>query len=328
MKNIILIVTSSEEPNIKNVTPFLEKMEAKIVRVNNDLLFHDYGPVTFGLVKNNWMLSIGDESIYPSDVKSIWYRRPHLPKINESVSPLYQEFVRNESSKFSLCAWSMFDYEDVLWVNHPSKLKTLEFNKPYQMFAATRVGLRTPRTLITNDAQASLNFFDECHGEVISKLFGGTGFVQDEDNNTLVVYTHRVHRQDIENNPESMRSVPTVFQEYIPKRLELRITVVGENIFSCAIYSQDSIRTKDDWRKYDFANVKHEPFRLPKEVSEKILQFMKSLGIVFGAIDMILTPDGEYVFLEVNPSGQWGWIEVLTGLPISESIANLLMCGV
>ena len=118
---------------------------------------------------------------------------------------------------------------------------------------------------------------------------------------------------------------PVMAQEYVPKKLELRVTIVGEKIFTCAIYSQGSEKTKIDWRHYDSEKVKHEIFKLPKEIEHKILLFMKEAGLKFGAIDMILTPKDEFVFLEVNPSGQFGWIEDLTGMPISKSIAELLI---
>jgi glutathione synthase/RimK-type ligase-like ATP-grasp enzyme len=80
----------------------------------------------------------------------------------------------------------------------------------------------------------------------------------------------------------------------------------------------------NDWRKYDFDRVRHEQFDLPIQVKEKLLFFMKACKIHFGAIDMILTPAGEYYFLEVNPSGQYGWIESLTAMPISRAIAETL----
>lgn len=102
------------------------------------------------------------------------------------------------------------------------------------------------------------------------------------------------------------------------------MTVVGDRVFTCAIHSQDSEKTMHDWRRYDFDNVRHEAYQLPAEVEAKILGFMSATGLIFGAIDMVLTPQGDYVFLEVNPQGQWGWIEEFTGLPIARAIAELL----
>ena len=71
--------------------------------------------------------------------------------------------------------------------------------------------------------------------------------------------------------------------------------------------------------------MKHEPFNLPNIITKHILTLMKTWKLKFAAIDMIVTPSGEYVFLEVNPNGQWGWIETLTGMPITDSLVELLL---
>lgn len=141
------------------------------------------------------------------------------------------------------------------------------------------------------------------------------------------VYTTPITLQDLEANLGELKLCPVILQSYIPKRLELRVTVVGDNVFACAIHSQDSDRTKHDWRKYDFVNVKHEVFELPQYVKDRLLACMRTWGLKFGAIDMVITPNDHYVFLEVNPAGQWGWIEDLTQLPIAEAIATLLKNG-
>ena len=123
---------------------------------------------------------------------------------------------------------------------------------------------------------------------------------------------------------------PVALQEYIEKRLELRITIVGESIFAAEIYSQEYKDTEIDWRHLSMtpdAVPTHKVHSLPDEISSKLLSLMKRLGLVFGCIDMILTPEGEYVFLEVNPAGQWGWIEGLTGMPITDALTDMLIRG-
>src|SRR5262249_21476922 len=120
---------------------------------------------------------------------------------------------------------------------------------------------------------------------------------------------------------------PTIFQGYVPKRVELRITVVGERVFPAEIHSQQTQHTKHDWRRYDLDNTPHFPHDLPCEIRERCVSLVKRLDLCYGAIDMVLTPDGRYVFLEINPSGQYMWIEAQTGLPISAAIADLLSAG-
>jgi glutathione synthase/RimK-type ligase-like ATP-grasp enzyme len=101
--------------------------------------------------------------------------------------------------------------------------------------------------------------------------------------------------------------------------------VVGSQVFAAAIHSQISHRTRHDWRHYDFDRTPHEAHALPDRVSELCIELVRSLDLNFGAIDLVLTPGGDYVFLEINPSGQWLWIEELTDLPISEAIVDILV---
>lgn len=116
-------------------------------------------------------------------------------------------------------------------------------------------------------------------------------------------------------------------QEYISKRVELRVTVVGSRVFAAEIHSQVNSSTKHDWRRYDLDRTPHMRHPLPPSVEACCVQLVQTLRLNFGAIDMIVTPSGEYVFLEINGNGQWGWIEDLTGLPIADAIVELLVAG-
>lgn len=138
-----------------------------------------------------------------------------------------------------------------------------------------------------------------------------------------MIYTHEIEEEDLEKL-NLVSNSPTLFQKCISKKIELRITIVGDKIFTASIDSQASEKTRVDWRNYDFQNVSHTTFKLPEKVEGLCFQLIKRLGLVFSAIDMILTPDDRYIFLEINPNGQYLWIELLTGLPISEAIARLL----
>ena len=100
--------------------------------------------------------------------------------------------------------------------------------------------------------------------------------------------------------------------------------MVENQIFCAAIHSQDSEQTSTDWRRSP-NELNYSVFNLPDDVKSMCLKVVHNLGLTFGAIDMVLTPDDEYVFLEINPNGQWGWIERETGLPIREAIADTLV---
>ena len=137
-------------------------------------------------------------------------------------------------------------------------------------------------------------------------------------------YTEPVRPRDLVH-VEDLRLCPLIVQQYVPKRLELRVTVVGDEVFAAAIHSQASNHTRLDWRRYDDARTPIAPFELPADVAERCRALVRELGLCYGAIDLVLTPDDRFVFLEINPNGQYLWIELATGLPISAAVADLLL---
>lgn len=323
-KGIVLVVTGSKEISVKRPLEFLIGSGANFFRIDIDKILDD-GSFDFSIdyQDRKWTMRRGDQKVSSEEIISVWYRRPPRPAAPILSEKKSKYFIREETKKALWSLWTTGN-EKFLWMNHPITSKMLEFNKPFQLLAASNVGLKIPKTFISSNPQRCLDFIKSCGGEGIIKVFGSPG-LKDKKGRGLVVFTNRVNLSHIEKYGNEITCCPVMLENYVPKKLELRITVVGEKIFPCAIYSQDSERTKDDWRKYDFKNVKHERFELPKSVERKLLALMRVFKLNFGAIDMILTPKGEFVFLEINPNGQWGWIERLTEMPISETIANVLI---
>ena len=142
---------------------------------------------------------------------------------------------------------------------------------------------------------------------------------------TSWILTRRLDWEEAESALPQIPACPVICQEYVRKQFELRITIVGKEIFPCAIYSQEADAAhRVDWRGDPYA-IRHEAFALPSDIEEKCLALMDALGLQFGCIDMIVTPDNEYVFLEINPWGQWLWVQQLTSMPITEALVDLLI---
>ena len=141
-------------------------------------------------------------------------------------------------------------------------------------------------------------------------------------------FTYPVQRRNAVGS-QSIRYAPVIFQEEVPKKLELRVTVVAAKVFPAAIRSQESRFLRHDWRHYhDFGESKYYSVHtLPEKIEGLCVRLVETLGLCFGAIDLIVTPANEYVFLEINPNGQWLWIEEFTGLPIGDAVAELLIRG-
>jgi glutathione synthase/RimK-type ligase-like ATP-grasp enzyme len=186
------------------------------------------------------------------------------------------------------------------------------------------MGFELPPTLITNDPDEFLDFYNQHNGNIISKLLGiaFTKHIGAKFNR----YTEVVSKRNV-GYAETVRYCPSIFQAYVPKKVELRITVIGEQVFAAEIHSQESHHTRYDWRRYDLYQTPHLPHDLPAEVRQLCVELTRKLGLCYGAIDMILTPDGRYVFIEINPNGQYLWIELLTELPITEALCDLLIAG-
>jgi glutathione synthase/RimK-type ligase-like ATP-grasp enzyme len=117
---------------------------------------------------------------------------------------------------------------------------------------------------------------------------------------------------------------PAIYQALVPKRFDLRVTIVGQRIFAAAIDSQSDPAAVVDWRHTDNPRLPHHSVSLPEHVADKLLRLMDSFRLTFGAIDMIHTPDDDYVFLEVNPSGQWLWLDDMLEFGISNAVAEWL----
>jgi glutathione synthase/RimK-type ligase-like ATP-grasp enzyme len=126
---------------------------------------------------------------------------------------------------------------------------------------------------------------------------------------------------------DSVRAVPCLFQEHVPKKMDLRITVIGEKIFAAEIHSQQDEQTALDWRSFS-VDIPYRAAELPGPVAEKCLALVRSYGLNFSAIDMIVTPDDRYVFVENNPNGQFIFVEnKVPELAMTDELAACLVRG-
>ncbi len=195
--------------------------------------------------------------------------------------------------------------------------------KQLQLEIARKVGLEIPRTLVTNDPAAVREFWDACRGSVITKMM--TGFAVMEEGREQVVFTTPLKEADL-GALEQLALCPMTFQEKVEKALELRVTIVGERVFAASIDSSKMERSKTDWRREGFALLSSwKPYTLPADVEKGLLALMDAFALNYGAIDVLVTPEGKHVFLEVNPAGEFFWLERENGMPISEAIADVML---
>ncbi len=186
-----------------------------------------------------------------------------------------------------------------------------------QLKQANNKGLKTPKSLVTNDPEYFLKFYEECNENLVAKTLHSSEGVPEGK----MIFTTKISKDDIKK-AEDLRYSPCLFQEYIPKKTEFRVTIIGNTLHAAEIHSQSSEKTKHDWRNYDdFSKTPYVKANLPGDVSKKLLELMKTMNLEFGAADLIRTPSDEFVFLEINPNGRWWWIQELTGMNIAKDIA-------
>ena len=249
-----------------------------------------------------------------SAVRAVWWRRPQPFGVpDDVVGSDDRGFAYGECHAAITGLWASLDTH---WVNHPER-DEVAARKAYQLKVAAGLGLRVPRTLITNDPISAAAFIDgEGAAGTIYKAFSATERAWRET---------RLLKPEERAQLDAVRFAPVIFQEHIRADIDLRITMIGDAIFAAAILSGETDYNVDFRMTMHAATI--QAHDLPDEVVVKLRAFMGALGLVYGAIDMRLTPDGEYVFLEVNPAGQWLFIEERTGQPITAALAEHLLAA-
>lgn len=190
--------------------------------------------------------------------------------------------------------------------------------KPRQLRVAAECGLTVPRSLVTNIGARARAFADEVGVLVYKSL--STGIVTEQDE-LRIIYTSRLTADDLDNGAIALCC--HLFQEWVPKAFDVRLTVVGGRCFAVAVHA-GSPATEIDWRSR-YGELRYEVRETPEEVRRATLLYLRRFGLVFGAFDFSVTPDGRWWFLECNPSGQWGWLAEETGLPIAGALADELV---
>lgn len=193
----------------------------------------------------------------------------------------------------------------------------------YALDCAKKSGLKIPDTLITNSKKQLVDFFNN-NKRVISKPITNNVTLLIKEKISFMNYTEEVTKEDINDLNDFF--YPTLFQEYIEKKYEIRVFVLKDKCFSMAIFSQLDEQTKLDFRKYNMKKPNRSvPFQLPKEVENNILSFMKKTEMDTGSVDLIMKENNEFIFLEVNPVGQFGMVSGPCNYYIEKRIAEYLI---
>ena len=183
--------------------------------------------------------------------------------------------------------------------------------------------MRVPQTIATNDSEVARAFCRDVGRVVVKSLSSPRAILGGVEH---ILFTTAVPEDDFDALADGVNVVPVIVQQHIEKRLDLRVTVVGSRVFAVAIHSQHCAGARVDWRAASETELVEELYELPEEVEASCHRLCGALGLSFGAIDLALDTDGNHWFFEVNPNGQWAWLQVKNAVPISKAIADYL-CG-
>lgn len=260
-------------------------------------------------------LRVRERAVDLDRVTAVWYRRP-----SNIVGPDDGAWDPVEAAQ--VMAGALYCARG-LWINRPDLDLTAGF-KVHQLHLARRLGLRVPRTVVTNDPDV-LRRVAADGPDMVFKLLHGA-LIQPAGRPATVLTTP-VTAAHVER-AEHIRHSPCLFQEHLPKAHEARVTVVGRTVFPVTIDSQSTDRTTVDWRATRGDSPPYGPYRAPPpDVLDGMLAMMAELGIVYGAFDFVVDEAGGWTFLEVNSMGQYLWLEQDLGIPISAALASLLRRG-
>lgn len=327
MTKKILYVGSNSDTEIESVrliTKNLKKYGCSVFLFKQDTCLELGGDrVEFSSNKGSYfhILNIAGERHLVKSFSAIFYSHPTLPLNLRRYKPeRYRQFIHKQFFTLRESLWLLTP--EHIWFNPIEKVLKSE-NKIYQKAKALEYGLSIPNTLISSDPQSIKDFYLNTSAnakKLIYKVVSASP-IQDE-----VFYTNEFTEENIKKI-DSVVGSPIILQERVEKDYELRIIYVAGKIFSAKIDSQkipDS-EVKLDWRKKPLLNDFEVPIsacEIPKSLEKKIVKYMQALGLRYGALDFILDKYGNYIFLEVNPSGQWYFVQSRTSLQIAKAIAE------
>jgi glutathione synthase/RimK-type ligase-like ATP-grasp enzyme len=312
---LTLICTQNFDPHAEGVIKSIKKLNGQAISFKR---YNDRHDLTYKFkmgVSDAWLTINGKKYSLSRDIYSLFWRmKPVLISEFPGTESTVEEKFRMHEWRHAIFAMEMF-LENRCVINH-LEARTRLNTKVIQLKLANDCGLRTPLTIVSNNYLDTLeNIPDEY---IIYKTL--SSFMTNDE----LIYTNKFHRKEIKKNKNSISQAPNIFQSVIEKNHELRVTVVGEDIFIAKIDSQKQSSTILDWR-HDQGEHMFSEGTLSCETREKLLDFHRKAGLTFATYDFIIDKENNEIFLECNPSGQWLFVGKKMGEPINEAIARKLL---
>lgn len=256
-----------------------------------------------------------------SDFDVVWNRRMIGPVVPANVDKRDREYVAQQIRFGDAALRSLL--REAFWINPHDAARNAD-HKPKQLQLALRNGLRIPETLVSNRPEAIRRFLD-AHPDAIHKPLVGACW--EEDDKVLATYTARVRHEDLPPDP-LLRAAPGIFQAKVKKQYEVRAQFFGTSCFALKIDPSRIEYGEMDWRLHQNGDMTDGSVTLPDAVHAACVRQLRSLGLVAGAFDFIVTPEDEWIYLEVNEAGQFIFVEQwCPELPVFDALCAFIESG-
>ncbi len=318
---MLLIVSNKTDLATDYLILRLRERNIPFIRINTEDYLSLWN-VNFTISNDNLEIIIKKEGNAPIPVDIItgaYIRQPKMPSIDVVAED--KEFAKREIGETLKSLWRAIG--DDVWLNAPYRLLRAS-NKPEQLSIARSIGFIIPDTYIGIDYKCIKDFLKSHSSQVIAKAVKhGFNFEGDKAR----IAATQIFDQCALDKIKSYATLPMIFQHQIEKKYDIRVIVVGKKVFATAINSQDHEETKVDWRLSDCYKISLDQHGiiLPQEIEEKCLEMNNIFNLRYSAIDLILGKDGVFYFLELNPNGQWAWLEQLGIHKIRDAIIDELL---
>lgn len=258
-------------------------------------------------------LTLGGVALNSDAIGSVWFRRPVAPKVAPGLAIDEETWAIREAASALDGFWRTLRAR---WVSRPEAIRHAD-SKPQQLADAGLLGFELPDTEITNDREVVSELMQRSdHGVICKPLLDGRVRTREPS----LFFTSRITHEDLAHEIET----PHLFQALVPKLYDVRVTVIGDDVFAARIDALSDENGRTDWRRARPESLRYAVERLPGEIEDLCRRLVAGYGLSFGAIDLARRPDGGYTFFEINPNGQWAFIEQRVGLPLRACLASLL----